>query len=240
IGGLSAAISSKYILSTFFDFLESDIKMFRIVGSDVEAYIDPNLVFGFVSPAFVNKTNLTHFRSYGQLRSLYANNFQNCPSLEEVDIVSDFITWSGSNQFRYCSNLSPAKLKLPNISTGTRFGNTFNGLKNDGTTLDLSNVSEINHTGSVSNNTLFGLSTVSVDLRNCHTFNLIFAVDSSFFKGVNSNIKLWSLTSLQQDPSLVTYVFGNSTMTKTIEINIAMKTANFGSPHAELVDAISK
>src|SRR5690606_21088047 len=110
----------------------------------------PNLVFGFVSPAFVNQTDLTHFRSYGQLRSLYANNFQNCGNLEEVDIVSDFITWSGSNHFRSCSNLSPAKLKLPNISTGMRFNNTFYGLKNDGTTLDLSKVTEINYPGSVS------------------------------------------------------------------------------------------
>lgn len=238
IGGISSVIYTKAQLAFVLNVSETNLKYFKIIGSDIEAEVQADCKLA--GSAFTN-TDITYFKSYGnKVSELGALCFKNCLSLTEVDIESDGLLLYNKEHFENCSNLSPSNLKLPKIFPGTRFANTFSGIKNDGTTLDLSKTLEINFTSSVSNNALDGLSTVSVDLRNCTKINLTFSSFRGFFKGVDANIKLWSLTSLQSDPSAVTYIFGNTSMSKTIEVNVAMKTANSGSPHAELVDAISK
>lgn len=240
IGGVGNTINSAGALSTYFNISASQIKGFKITGSDISARID--VPFEFVTPAFVNDTEITYFKSYeNKLHYLESNNFKGCINLMEVEIEADYIDWGPIGSiFENCSKLSPSKIKLPKIEAGNRYSNTFRNIKNDGTTLDLSNTIIIDYMAAVSNNALDGLNSVSVDLRNCATINLIFSSIRGLFKGVNGTVKLWRLTSLQADPSAVTSIFGDSSMNKRIEINIAMKTANAGSPHAELLDAISK
>lgn len=245
IGGVGYVIDTPFKLASYFTFGESDILSFSIDSGNVTAVLKVETFKGGLM-AFKDNTSLTYFK-FNKSFIFSKELFMGCSNLVLYEVKESVINDpNGDRVFYNCINLewNNIKTKFDMSSNVIRCGEYFRNTKATAGTLDFSNVIAIDanygkrffFAGSTEANTINKI----VDFRNLTSLDTSYTGSQAFiFQSFNGRILFWSLTAIGSDPNFDYRLFGQVSTVMVIEINIAMKTINAGSPHADLVSAIS-
>src|SRR5690606_30536891 len=119
IGGVGSVITTKAGLATKLGISQSIIKSFRVVGTEVQAFIDSNYT---MTSRFYGDTTITHYDDKdGKVTTIGTNQFRDCSNLEYVRFPAlTSITGNNTNNsgvFRNCVSLT--ECLIPNLTTLT-------------------------------------------------------------------------------------------------------------------------
>lgn len=119
IGGIGSVITTKASLATKLGISQSIIKSFKVVGTEVQAFIDSNYT---MTNRFYGDTTITHYDDKdGKVTAIGQNQFRDCSNLEYVRFPSlTSITGNDNNNsgvFRNCVSLT--ECLIPNLTTLT-------------------------------------------------------------------------------------------------------------------------
>lgn len=248
IGGVSSTINTKEILASTLGVSVSVISKFKIVGSNLECFINrKDVEISFSASAFSNNSQLTYFKDlsgcFSKVNKGYF--FNSCTELLEVSLPN--ATYVNSYFVQNCINL--VTLDLPKVS------NNGAALCNGDTSLISLNAPNITYfegcfincnsipnyyndkvTLIYNNNFESNTSMNYCDLPNLTTINF-----NSNWKNCTSIelINIPKCNKLGDSPSTNTGQFTNIKTGCVINVNISLQTANAGSPDADLQYAIS-
>ncbi|MGJ8760369.1 MAG: leucine-rich repeat protein [Polaribacter sp.] len=220
LGGLGSTVNTPTQIIALFQQYGGTTPIVEVVGSDTYVYIDS--FYYFKNGAFIDNTLLTYFvdkRHLGNLNGISI--FDGCINLEYVEISSP-IYFAGKSLFDGCVNLSLTLDFVKNLKTMESF--VFRGIVGDlSQSLYLSNITEI-VTSEVFNGGEYVL-----NMPNLKKVTQYKAFHN--FKGILNAPLLDDIG----DPSVNTNSFYQIDSSAVVNVNYKLKTANNGSPDADLV-----
>lgn len=242
IGGVAASISSKTLLASKLGIKQSEIRRFEIIGSDVHANIRSNYILanGF---AFQNDLTITKFIDLeGKCTSTFTSIFQGCTNLIELRmksltaLVGNFIQSTPNLvevEFGVLKSIETVAAQNTSAVFPTNMVNSIGNsalVNNKFTLIDLTSMTSIPNSSPITGATL----ATQVLMPN------VVSITSSvqFFQNLTScnyiNLKKLKTYGIHASGGVSAFNLGfqNLKLNCTIEVNIAMATANSGSPHA--------
>lgn len=120
IGGIGSVITTKASLATKLGISESIIKSFKVVGTEVQAFIDSNYT---MTNRFYEDTTITHYDDKdGKVTAIGQNQFRDCSNLEYVRFpgltsITGTDNSATTGVFRNCVSLT--ECLIPNLTTLT-------------------------------------------------------------------------------------------------------------------------